>query len=1383
MRFGYLVLLVILLLAVQKASAVYAPNVTLMYPPDGYVTPTADNLTFSCNATDDESVYSVSLYHDMGGSFGLYDTNRTMGLSNNTDALLICGFDSSYTCLDGETGTASGPHFETSILREGVVVNETDTLHYPAAGNIGSGCGTIQMWLRTGPDFDPGGSEAYLFSAGTTNKNKIEIWNDYYDYGVLTFYFYDNLNLLSWAEVDISGWGSEEYHQVAAVWDLKDVFGTGNAIDLFIDGSNSSVSRDVNYYQSSITSDLYIGSYSDGTAQSGFLVDDLAIYNRPLTETEIANSFNKLLADHSEEIINWTVSNLTDGLYSWNCLTFDRESLSSWHSTNYTFIVDSSTPPSVVSVNTTPDDEEYIDPGVVANVTANITDLSDVSHVILMYKPPTGMTYNNDSMDYSDVTGLWENGTIVTTQDEGNWSYRFWSNDTWGNSGLSSVYTLPVEKDYSWTLTIVNSSGSVSATLGSVSGFKGSLQTLGILTINNTGDYLAGFDLSPNYEVAFNATEPFDLAAGDSTCIQVNMTMPETPNEYFVVINITSTSVPSYRTVNGTAISYIGGPYINETTEITDYPLSITQSSSANFTARVKNIGNETATNVTLNWTFPAGWSLTYGNASESMGSLSPYDSAAVTVTVHASPEAAAGAATVRINSTSVEGTGGTDFKVLSVSCNSNDGVCGEGCSYTTDDDCEAPGGSTTKTDTLKAVSFREPLMDVSAPERIELTKGSDYNFTVQVRNDVPNTNLTGITLSIEGYPENLVEEFPAEIGYVSYGTSKAFTLVISVPPYLEEKLYIANIVVRAESVYGSGSQALEHSSKIVFSVHGVGEAESLDAIEDAENALGEMANSGFSYSTLEGILQDAKNAYSNLEFDRAEELAKEVVGLKEKAFGLSSLLTSLEGDIAEAEVYMIEVTDSKKLLSLAKAAFQRGDYDRAESRLEAAVNAYQLETKNMLGFMLMVHQNWQYILMFVLALLFSSVIVRREVVKDRRKSRLQQLRDRRQSVKELLKQLQHDYYTRHGMSKAEYTARKKIYEERLRRLVSDGMRLTRKMAKGGKREKLVRAREDAEQRIRQLQREYFELGTVGKSDYLESMKATRADIAEIEREIGRLKKPGKSKGMLSLAVLMAVILVFGDSMAARAGENVTADDATAAIGEAEAVISDMEGLGFETERLNRTLENALVQFSRGEYESAITNARYVTVLRDKTVTVDSLLDEVELRIETLSSQGLDVSEARDFFSLALSEFGNENYEDAEMFLGNAQDSIDKAEREAALARAAGGNFLTPLIRSVNENRELTAFVLLAFALAASILIITRRKIKEEKRVKTLERSVKDAKNAVKDLQDSYFNRQKISRSAYESGMERHRNDIQGFMEALAAEKLKAEGKGDGKGK
>ncbi len=1355
------ILFLMLLLLFPSVAASDTANVTLVSPNDGYLTGSADNITFTCNATDDENVFSISLFHDMGGTFSEESARRIMGVANTTDALLVCGFDSSLQCLDGETPSySSGTSFESSVIREGVKIDSNDVLSYSYNDNINYDEGTIEVWLRNDVDYLYD-YELFFLSVEALGGSELHIWNNY---GMLYFDFHDSNGVATSAYANINGWTEEEWHHIAAIWDLDNLVGSGTEVDLFIDGDNSSVSYDGSF---STKSDFYgygilVGSHYAGYSQTDSLFDEFAIYSRDLTPAEITQSYNNIIGDHSSADANWTLSSLSDGTYVWNCMAYDNESQTSWSSANYTFYVDASTPPSLESFTLDPSSEEDIDPEVNVSITANVTDISNVSHVILQYKSPYAGIYTNDSMDHNNATGLWENGTIVITDENGNWSYRFWSNDTWGTGGVSDVYTLVAEKDHSWSLTVINSSGSQSSNLGSVSGFKGTEKNMGSIMINNTGDYMANFDLTVNLDVSYNVTEPFDIPPGGSKHVEVNITFPETPNEYTILMNMTATSTPSYRTVNGTAISYIGGPYINETTEITDYPLSISQSSGANFTARVKNIGNETASNVTLNWTLPSGWSMTYGNVSESIGDLGPYEKSTVTVTLYASYSATAGAATIWINTTSEEGTGGYDFKTIAVSCTSGDGECGSGCSYASDSDCEAPGGGTTGGDIVGTITVRNPLLGVSAPGRMDLKRGSKYNLTIQVRNDVPNTNLTDITLSIDGYPKNLVEKMPDRIAYVSYGSSETFTLVIDVPPYIEEKLYIVDITVKGNGVYAGGSKAIEYSSKIIFSVQGVDEAESLDAIESAEAALSEMIDSGFSYQSLEGLLADARNSYDKQDFNNAEEIARSIVELKEKAFTISSSLVSLDGEITDAEIYGIKVDDSKKLLSLAKSAFQRGDYKRAESRLEAAVSTYQLETKTLLGLMLFLHKNWHYISLFIIAAVISSLFIKRNMHRRYMRGKLENARERQKSVKKLLENLQGDYYKKRVKTKLEYTTEKRLYEKRIADLVFEETDLERKLSN----ESLEKKRIHVNEHIKQLQKDYFEKGLMGKSQYSEKLRSLEMEMADIEREMGG-RKPGHSKGSAAVMLLIALSILSSGIMAANAAENVTAEDVLSAIDSARSAVMELESNDFGIMRVNRTLQTALNQMSDGEYDSALTNARYVAILRNKAFAVSESLDSAELAIHELSSQGYNTDDAQRLFDQALVEFYDENYEDAETLFGDAMDTLDRIESEAALERAASGNALESLAESIYENKEISA-VVLAVAIALAFFVFKAGTgFRRRRKRSAIENYIEDVKKAMKSLQNDYFSRGRISRKDYESRMDEHRKNLQRSLEEI----------------
>jgi len=1380
-RCASLLFLFVFFLPLSTVSASDLPAVTLVSPAEGNVS-VSNNITFICNAVGDENVYNISLYHNINGYFELYQTKHIMELEEDSNTTLLCHFDNSYICEDGEAGTSASTSFTASRFMKGVYINGSGTLRYQTVNNIEYDHGTIEFWAR--PSSDPGSnSYLYFFSTGSEYQNEMGI----YSYGgILHFVFYDNYGDYSDAQANISFWNAGEWHHVAAIWDVVNGFEpVYDHLDLFIDGSNEDVTHrsDFSTYGLYFNPYMYIGSHSSGQYQANSTIDEFRISEWPRSPAEINASYQKGAGNHSNEYANWTLINISDGTYVWNCLAYDNESQGSWNDTNYSFSIDAVSPPSVNGIILSPSSADDIDPGINVSVTANVTDVSNVSAVMLQYKAPLAGAYTNDSMDYSQATGLWENSTIVTTLSGiGNWSYRIWANDTNGHSGYTAAYTLPVEWDSTWLLTIINSSGSISDDFGAVQGFKASTQTLGILIINNTGDYTLNFDLGSyplSVYVAYNETEPFDLPSGSAKTIEVNAAIPDTPSEYAFKINISSSGgKPPFREINSTVISFIGGPYINGSTELTGYTVSMSQGSSGNFTVRIKNIGNETATYVWVNWTFPSGWSNISGDMKSMIGNMSPQETYSSTVTAYASSSAYAGASLVQVNSSCSEGSGGSDFVLVSLSCSSGDGICGSGCTYLTDDDCEAPkgGGGTTYTGTGGVIIVREPRMEVSIPERLDLTKGETYTFAVNISNPVANTNLTNIRVETSGYPEMHIKRSPSLINNIATNQTKSFLLSVSAPPYIEEKDYILSVVVRGTGVYGGGSQPLSASANVHLSVHGVAESESLAAIQDAETALNEMRDVGLSVETLSGMLDDARKAYADMDFDKAKGLAQDVSDLKEKAFRVLSLIGDMDSRIDFAKKYGISMEETRKMESLAKSAFQRGDYRRAEERVTAAITAYQLETKTLLPVLIFMHDNWHLISILILSIALVSIFSRKKLRIRNAGLRLVAIKNSKAVLKKMTGELQGDYYNKGETTKMDYNITRQSYEKRLAELNSEELRLATKLAamKGKSRSKnLLEERENLKKRLADAQHDYYEKGGIGKNEYEETARVINEELASVEKGLSVLKKPHKK----FTCVLLFVLFVSLFARASVAEEYVTAGEAAAAISQAEITMGEMRAMGLGIQYPNHTIEEAKLLLSRGDNGSALTMARYVSVIKQKAVTVDGMIDDVEVRIYELSSLGHNVSEAEPLLSGAIGEFRIENYEKAEETLGRAMDVLDSTEREAALLKATEKNVFSDLYLSAYENRLVILPSVFIILLIVAAVRFELRKSRKARMVRNLEKDIGSVKSSMMSLQEAYFVRGDVGRKSYDTEMKRYKEELSKAVESLELARKGSPGK------
>ena len=68
----------------------------------------------------------------------------------NSLALLVCDFDNTFTCKDGETPiSSSGTTFNTGYRNQGAYFDFTnDYLYYPGSGNVIPPEGTVTFWYR-----------------------------------------------------------------------------------------------------------------------------------------------------------------------------------------------------------------------------------------------------------------------------------------------------------------------------------------------------------------------------------------------------------------------------------------------------------------------------------------------------------------------------------------------------------------------------------------------------------------------------------------------------------------------------------------------------------------------------------------------------------------------------------------------------------------------------------------------------------------------------------------------------------------------------------------------------------------------------------------------------------------------------------------------------------------------------------------------------------------------------------------------------------------------------------------------------------------------------------------------------------------------------------
>lgn len=1086
-------------------------NVTLDSPQNGYIFNATSNVTFICNVSGDYDILYTILYTNISGNFEKTDDNYAKGMQSESGSVLLF-------------------HFNNDSF-----MGENESYVYDWSGNGNGGNSSNAVYNSTGGKFFGGYEFDYwednpvLVSDSDvldlTTEGSIELWVKFKDYNIYNYQgiIWKGDNVTDDSRVSyviqersnkfnvLFGDGStydesiystntvvdDKWYHLVLTW--KNVSDSSINVSLYIDGvlNTSSVINIIPYVSQG---PLLIGM--EETWDNGFngAIDEVVLYNRVLTPQEISEHYNLNPVLSKNVSINWTSNNLADGSYKWICNAYDNQSNSSFAVANYTFHVDISTPPNISSVSISPSSEDDIDPDTTINVTANITDISGVDTALFQYKRSGISTWNNVTMNNISLVEWNASFTLPLPPDI--WDYRVFSNDTLGHSIYSQQYNVSSDYDYSWNVTPKD--------LGESYIFLNTNGSVGVIIINNTGDYPLNFNISLNFtNTYFNISnyENLDISAKAIEYININVTAPSEPGLYHIVITVnttTSNADPHERNVNAVVISYWGGSYL--IADIVDYENIVYQSSTEiNYSAKVRNIGNETATDVWINWTLPTGWTNTSGNLSYYVGNISNGSVAWNNITISISSDASAGISYLYVNANSSNNSTANASVQVSVSCNNTDGVCGTGCSYVTDDDCSPPGGGTGGPATVYPSLTKDYEIVLDIPSRLDINRGETKTLKIGVKNPVSGTELNNIYLFLSGYPQTFVSVSPSYLTGIKYDEMKYFEVEIKAPVYAVYKEYEMNVTVKGEFLEVEKTTSSEETGKILLVTQKFVENETLGYFESAKESLQEMNESGFETKRISEMLEEIEEALEKGNYDKVKELSEDVIEIKDLALELNEQIEEMGKNIENLKQQNVNLLETEKMFFLAKSAFQRGEYDRAEERMSNALLMYNMEIVNA-GFWILIYNYWWLISAVLIVSSAGAVMMKKRLIIKSIKKGLDSLVEDEKTIMNLIIKLQEEHFLERKIGLEEYQNTMGNYEKYIEGMGERRIEMISKlvgMLKFSKAmEKLKEEERRVENRIKELQKDYFELGKIGKRYYENLVGSLKNEMMEIRKMI-----------------------------------------------------------------------------------------------------------------------------------------------------------------------------------------------------------------------------------------------------------------------------------------
>ncbi|HLC51401.1 MAG TPA: right-handed parallel beta-helix repeat-containing protein [archaeon] len=695
------------------------------------------------------------------------------------------------------------------------------------------------------------------------------------------------------------------------------------------------------------------------------------------------------------------------------------------------FTANDVTPPRIDNITNAPNSSAALDPGVSIEISANISDFTAVSSAILQYNQAnltSGNTnWTNATMERNTTTLI--ANVSFTPSVANNWTYRIVANDTLGNTNVSSAANISIEYDRTWSLTPSSWSES--------SGGAGSSSVNVVnLLVNNTGDFDLTFSVSHNYDsdrFTLNVSTPIIVSSNNGTGIAVSLTPQAVPATNDVTISVTSlntTSSTNPQTSTGTFITYANGSYLYVTMPVIN--TTATVGGSFQISARSRNVGNDTATNAWISYSLPSQW--TSSDAlNATVGNLAPGEIGWNNITVTVGSSASAGDQTVFVSSNSSTGGYGNRSATVNVIGTTTTTIT---TTTTTASTVAPPSGGGGGGGGLSAA---QKTKLIQTEQVYEIVGGGDQSFLFRVTNPF-NGTLRDVKVSVAGFLSQYISITPSVLSSLGIGESYDFVVSIKAPEYFTRGNYNLTFTIRgsANETKTSGNTTytelmnLLEDKKVLLGVHEISRSETLDLMNKSVDWIEEMRDAGLNAVFAERLFNSSQNLLLLRSYEEIRDNALQIETIKNNGFKAQKLLGELESAIQLSERNGVFVTETPRIISLAKVAFLEGDFSTALQHLESAQLTFALETKGELNPVYFLLNNWQQVLLAGLfggVLLFLGAMRFRIYILDRN---LGLLAGEEGVLLGLMKQLQKESFEQKKMSMEEYLTAMQQYENRL---------------------------------------------------------------------------------------------------------------------------------------------------------------------------------------------------------------------------------------------------------------------------------------------------------------------------------------------------------------
>jgi hypothetical protein len=826
-------------------------------------------------------------------------------------------------------------------------------------------------------------------------------------------------------------------------------------------------------------------------------------------ETGTAVNSSQISLSGTSDWINYTVdsTNTTPSIIQCKAYAFDKAGLV--NTSSWTITVTDATSPIVENISYLPNTAADLDPNVMVNVTANVSDNVGLSSVLIQYKLNTSDSWTESIM--SQVAGSMYRGNFIPAA--GNYSFRIFANDTSNNTNTSSIMNISVNLDKTWiNVTTIPATKSIVQTQPRVVG-------LGNVTINNTGDFDLNFTVTSDRWIILNGTNTslnfivnssFNYTTFNVTANATGFAVGSYP--YSITINsytVDSTLVSS-QTLNGTVVvQNVAGPYF--VVSITTYDATVAQGdTNVNLSASLENAGTGDATGTWIAWSLPSGWTNTSGMLNKSIDFLGIGSTVTNDMIASISDSATTGSQSLQASAGSSEGITGSDSKTVTVSSPTP-------TQTVTTTVTTGGGGVSTATLIEKVLAGKEIL---NSSETFELVRGYSNSFPVTVKNIFSGTTLENVSIKIEGLLSQYMSFSPTMIDKIAFDETKQFNVTIMSPEYMEKGTHELSIIVTGKIVGPGIKRDFTDTRSVNLIIHTVSEKTANMSLEQAIADINKMEKAGFPVVETSKLLEQAKQALSGHDYDGAKDISDEIEASKENAFNAYNTMQELRSKISTyrsiSKIFNKSVpvtglfsfptrfSETENVVNLAQAAFEREDFATALQRTKDAQMTFALERGNFNLIYFLVDYWWE-IILSVAVLSISGIFGYQIYIKSTITQKITNLKKEEDNIRKLIIETQKKHFKEKSIGVETFHKNMSQFQNRLSKIMQSRVELRHKRTRLLKPQKVIKdldeERKEIENLLKNLQKDYFVKHKVSRAAYEDQAKVYNERLAEIEDE------------------------------------------------------------------------------------------------------------------------------------------------------------------------------------------------------------------------------------------------------------------------------------------